>query len=161
MTLSVSGMFGEIDRQVQTYFADSPMVIFISGLEWNRPGEAVTSPFTIVRVEVIYNNNVVGNFRLDTGGQTEAHFEISSALKAIWSDFDFGLEVDEERKRQQLRQAAAALRTAQAGRLTKTEYASIALLAVSKILKIESKSQLPLYRGRENNSNFYVTLVGN
>lgn len=98
MAVSVSGMFGKINGQVHTYFADSPVVIDISGLEWSRPGEAVTSPFTIVRVEVVYNNNVIGDFREDTGGQTEAHFDISSALKAIWSDFDFNLEVDEAKK---------------------------------------------------------------
>lgn len=98
MAVSVSGMFGKINGQVHTYFADSPVVIDISGLEWSRPGETVTSPFTIVHVEVVYNNNVIGDFREDTGGQTEAHFDISSALKAIWSDFDFNLEVDEAKK---------------------------------------------------------------
>lgn len=188
-----------------TYFADSPVVIDISGLYW---GETVTSPFTIVRVEVVPvetsgaeaqltemfqnsyapfyddalgyingadiwhitdSNNVtysalvvtsysrkgrygwlendvyrsmlnnhsvekikdietrvyhrlveldssqarcdkllelcsaaycvdeettaIGDFRADTGGQDSISFDISSALRAIWSDYGFGGEV--------------------------------------------------------------------
>lgn len=84
MEVTISGMFGS-DK---TYFADSPVVIGIDGLPW--PG---SSPFNIVRVEVIYNSKVVGNFRCDTGGQTSASFDISSALKAIWSNFDHTNEV--------------------------------------------------------------------
>lgn len=81
-TVKVSGMFGN-DK---TYFADSPVVIDIKGLYW---GESVTSPFTIVRVEVVYGGNVVGDFRADTGGQTSISFDVSSALRAIWSSYDF------------------------------------------------------------------------
>ena len=73
-----------------TYFADSPVVIDISGLEWGSP---VTSPFTIVRVEVLYNGSSVGDFRADTGGQSSISFDISSALRAIWSDYNFSSEV--------------------------------------------------------------------
>ena len=83
-TVTISGMFGG-DK---TYFADSPVVIDISGLEWPE-----SSPFKVVRVEVLYNSNKVGDFRADTGGQTTATFDISSALCAIWSDFDFKKEV--------------------------------------------------------------------
>lgn len=68
----------------KTYFADSPVVIDISGLEW--PG---TSPFNIVRVEVIYQGKVMGEFKDDTGGQPTASFNISSALQAIWADYDY------------------------------------------------------------------------
>ena len=85
-TVTISGMFGSN----HTYFANSPVVIDISGLYW---GDPVTSPFTIVRVEVVYNNSVVGSFRADTGGQTNISFDISSALRAIWSDYDFTDEV--------------------------------------------------------------------
>lgn len=80
-------MFGE----GHTYFADSPVVIKISGLYW---GETVTSPFTVVRVQVKYAGSVAGEFRADTGGQTEISFDISSALRAIWSGFDFEREVE-------------------------------------------------------------------
>ena len=83
-TVTISGMFGN----GKTYFADSPVVIDISGLEW--PG---TSPFNIVRVEVIYDNKVVGEFKDDTGGQATATFDISSALRAIWAGYDFSKEV--------------------------------------------------------------------
>lgn len=87
-TVTISGMFGEGN----TYFADSPVVIKISGLYW---GETVTSPFTVVRVQVKYAGSVVGEFRADTGGQTEISFNISSALLAIWSGYDFNKrEVD-------------------------------------------------------------------
>ena len=85
-TVTISGMFGE----GKTYFADSPVVIKISGLYW---GETVTSPFTVVRVQVKYAGSVVGEFRADTGGQTEISFDISSALRAIWSGFKFEHEV--------------------------------------------------------------------
>jgi hypothetical protein len=59
-------------------------VIDISGLEWPS-----TSPFTVVIVEVNYQNKKMGEFREDTGGQTSISFDISSALRAIWSDYDF------------------------------------------------------------------------
>lgn len=38
-------------------------------------------------------NDVVGNFPRDVGGLTKIDFDISSALRAIWSDYDFGPEV--------------------------------------------------------------------
>lgn len=85
-TVAISGMFGSN----HTYFANSPVVIDIDGLYW---GEPTTSPFTVVRVEVIYNNGVVGDFRADTGGQTSISFDISSALRAIWSDYTFSEEL--------------------------------------------------------------------
>ena len=85
MAVTISGMFGDGN----TYFADSPVVIDIEGLSW--PGN---SPFNVVRVEVIYDNKVAGDFRCDTGGQTTATFDISSALRAIWADFDYGKEVN-------------------------------------------------------------------
>ena len=44
--VTISGMFGN----GKTYFADSPVVIDISGLAW-----PATSPFCIVNVEVVYN----------------------------------------------------------------------------------------------------------
>lgn len=77
-------MFGD-DK---TYFADSPVVIDISGLQW--PG---TSPFNIVRVFVDYNSKEVGKFHCDTGGQSTATFDISSALVNIWADYDFDVEI--------------------------------------------------------------------
>lgn len=86
MAVTISGMFGSGN----TYFADSPVVITVSGLEWGTP---VTSPFTIVRVKVLYNGTAVGEFRADTGGQTSISFDISSALRAIWSDYTFSTEV--------------------------------------------------------------------
>lgn len=85
--VKVSGMFGE----GKTYFANSPVIIDIEDLYW---GDPVTSPFTIVRVEVVYNGQVVGKFSADTAGGTSMSFDISSALRAIWSDYDFAEEVD-------------------------------------------------------------------
>lgn len=84
MAVDISGMFG----QGHTYFADSPVVIDVTGLEWPE-----SSPFTVVRVEVVYNGRTVGEFRGDTGGQTSISFDISSALRAIWADFSFDPEV--------------------------------------------------------------------
>jgi hypothetical protein len=91
--VTVSGMFGD----GHTYFADSPVVIDISGLQW--PG---TSPFNIVRVEVVYKRPksgggydmvMVGDFHEDTGGQPTARFNISTALKTIWGDYEYTDEV--------------------------------------------------------------------
>ena len=87
MAVTISGMFGN----GHTYFADSPVVIGIDGLYW---GDTVTSPFTIVRVEVIYYDKVAGEFKADTGGQTSISFDISSALRAVWSDYDYANEVN-------------------------------------------------------------------
>lgn len=79
----------------KTYFADSPVVIDISGLDWptDETTHEPTSPFNIVIVEVVYNNDVVGDFRGDTGGQSSISFDISSALRAIWADYDFADEI--------------------------------------------------------------------
>lgn len=44
-TVTISGMFSDPDGPRKTYFADSPVVIDISGLYW---GDTVTSPFTIL-----------------------------------------------------------------------------------------------------------------
>lgn len=83
-TVTVSGMFGN----GKSYFIDSPVVITVSGLEW--PDD---SPFNVVRVKVYYNGSYVGDFPVDTGGQSSIDFNIQSALKAIWSCTDFSGEV--------------------------------------------------------------------
>ena len=84
MAIKISGMFGN----GKTYFANSPVVIDISGLEWGT-----SSAFKVVRVNVMYQGKVVGNFHADTGGQNAISFDISSALRTIWSDYDFKAEV--------------------------------------------------------------------
>ena len=71
-----------------TYFANSPVVIDISGLEWPS-----ASPFNVVRVEVIYDGKVVGEFKNETNRQSSMSFDISSALRSIWSDYDYDAEV--------------------------------------------------------------------
>ena len=83
-TITVSGMFGN----GKTYFADAPVVIDISGLEWPS-----ASPFNIVKVEVIYDSKVVGSFREDSNRQTTMSFDISTALQAIWAGYDFAGEL--------------------------------------------------------------------
>lgn len=88
MAVAISGMFGN-----GTYFSDSPVVIEITGLEWPKDGNVPTSPFNIVRVEVVYNDEVIGKFHADTGGQSSIEFDISSALRTIWSSYDFSNEV--------------------------------------------------------------------
>lgn len=89
MAVKISGMFGN----GKTYFAGSPVVIDISGLQWSEDGETPSSPFTVVRIEVVYKDKTVGDFYADTGGQTSISFDISSALRAIWADYDFNAEV--------------------------------------------------------------------
>ena len=80
MAVTISGMFGN----GHTYFANSPVVIDIRGLEW-----PAASPFNVVRVEVIYGGKVVGEFKNETNRQSSISFDISSALLAIWSDYDY------------------------------------------------------------------------
>jgi hypothetical protein len=77
-------MFGD-DK---TYFADSPVVITVSGLMW-----PASTPFAIVEVDVIYQGRIAGYFRVDTGRQSVMDFDISSALRAIWAGYDFSMEV--------------------------------------------------------------------
>lgn len=83
---TITGMFGT----GKTYFSGSPVVIDITGLQWSS-----SSPFDIVRVNVIdkLTGNVVGDFHADTGGQSEIPFDIQSALRSIWADYDFANEV--------------------------------------------------------------------
>lgn len=83
-TVTVSGMFGG-DK---TYFADSPVIIEVSGLEWPDG-----SPFNVVRLYIIYEGARVGKFSVDTGGQPSISFDIQSALRVIWSDYDYSAEV--------------------------------------------------------------------
>lgn len=78
--VTISGMFGD----GHTYFADSPVVIKVEGLEW--PDEA---PVTMVMVDVIYLENTVGRFRIDAVGQSSVTLDISSALRAMWSSNNY------------------------------------------------------------------------
>jgi len=87
--VTVSGMFG----RGKTYFSNSPVVIDISGLQW--PDD---TPFSIVRMEVVQvthgtNNDeiltVVGDLHAETLRQSNVSFDISSALRAIWSEYDY------------------------------------------------------------------------
>ena len=84
MAVTVSGMFGAN----KTFFAGSPVVVTVGVSAWGEQ-----SPFTIIRLEVIYGGAVVGSFKADTGGQTSIEFDISTALRTIWSDYDFSVEV--------------------------------------------------------------------
>lgn len=84
MAVTISGMFGN----GKTYFAGSPVVIDISGLEW-----PASSPFNVVRVDVTYSNRIVGSFRQDSNRQSSISFDISSAQQAIWADYDFAGEL--------------------------------------------------------------------
>lgn len=82
----ITGMFGN-DK---TYFAGSPVVINVEGLEWPTEHQ---SPFTVVRVQVIYESTEIGEFVADVGNKKEISFDISSALRAIWSDYEYAEEL--------------------------------------------------------------------
>ena len=85
MSVTISGMFGT----GKTYFSGSPVVIDINGLEWSG-----TSPFNIVKINIVdHSGSVVGDFHADTGGQSSISFNIESALKSIWADYDFAREI--------------------------------------------------------------------
>lgn len=79
-TIHITGMFGAGN----TYFAGSPVVINVEGLDFPS-----TSPIKVVRVNVIYDDRTVGEFSADAGNSTSMKFDISSALRAIWSDYEY------------------------------------------------------------------------
>lgn len=85
MAVTISGMFGT----GKTYFSGSPVVIDINGLEWSD-----ASPFNIVKINIVgEGGSVIGDFHADTGGQSAISFNIESALKSLWADYDFVSEV--------------------------------------------------------------------
>ena len=69
------------------YFTDSPVVINIAGYEFG------TSAIRLVVLEVLYNDTVVGEFHQDVGDLPDIDIDISSALKTIWSEYDFSDEL--------------------------------------------------------------------
>lgn len=75
-----------------TWFADSPVIIKVDGLNTYWPTNP-KSPFNVVRVEIIHNSKVYGEVKADTGGAASIEFDISSALRAIWAEEDFSNEV--------------------------------------------------------------------
>lgn len=130
--VTVSGMFGN----EKTYFADSPVVIDIDGLEWPD-----NSPFNIVRGKVLFplsdssssdsssseeEDNIVGDFHADTGGQSSISFDIQSALRAIWTDYDFTPEVAAAQ--------AAVVATSVAGQSVERSYREYALQLYTEYL---------------------------
>lgn len=82
----IGGMIGEN----YTFFADNPIVITVSELDF--PEE---SPIKVCRVQVLYGNDkiVIGEFSGEIGDATSISFDISSALRALWSEYDFSEEV--------------------------------------------------------------------
>ena len=111
MAVTISGMFGS----GHTYFADGPVVVTVNGLQWSGDEGEVTSPFTIVRMYVIYKGIRVGEFHEDTGGQPSATFDISSALRAIWAGYDFNKEVAAAKDAKEPTSANASFRAATDG----------------------------------------------
>jgi hypothetical protein len=87
-TVTISGMIGANN----TYFADDPVVITISGLEF-----PANSPIKVVRVKVLdsASNVLVGEFVGEAAGASpySITFDISSALRAMWAEEDFAAEV--------------------------------------------------------------------
>ena len=93
-TVSISGMIG----RNSTFFADSPVVININGLQF--PSE---SPIKLCRLHVLYDSKVVGKFTGEVGDNNLEDdnqdavtymltFDISSALQAMWSEYDYSEE---------------------------------------------------------------------
>ena len=85
-TVTISGMVGADN----TYFADSPVVITVNDLAF--PQE---SPIRVCRVQVLYGtgNVIVGEFSAEVGTSMQISFDISSALRAIWNEYDFSDEL--------------------------------------------------------------------
>ena len=92
--ISISGM------NSGTWFADSPVIIKVEGLDtyWPKKNGKPSSPFNVVRVEIIHNSKVYGEVKEDTGGAASIEFDISSALRAIWAEENFSNEVSKANK---------------------------------------------------------------
>lgn len=79
-TVEISGMFGE----GRTYFANNPVIITVEGLEFPSG-----SPIKVCRVRVLDSSGSnVGEFSADVGNESSISFDISSALRAIWADYN-------------------------------------------------------------------------
>ena len=89
----VGGMNGGENGE-GTYFADNPVVVVVSNL-----GFPENSPIKVCRLQVLYDGNIVGEFPGEVGSAASISFDISSALHALWSEYEFTEEI------------AAALRT--------------------------------------------------
>ena len=61
-----------------TYFANSPVVISINGLQWPS-----ASPFNIVRVYVIYEGRRVGEFHADDTYRSECEIFFSFFVVSV------------------------------------------------------------------------------
>ena len=82
MAVTISGMFSD------KCFCDSPVIITVNGLTW-----PAGSPFDTVHVDVMHGGAAVGEYRKDTEGLASATFDISQALRVIWSDYAFAGEL--------------------------------------------------------------------
>ena len=114
----------------KTYFNGSPVVIDITGLQWSG-----TSPFNIVRIDVAdTDGKVIGDFHADTGGQSSISFDIQSALRSLWSDYDYSDETSAAAK--------ALTATSKDGQAFLRKYRSYSLKLQTEYL--DSKDQLPI-----------------
>lgn len=84
-TVTINGMIGED----LTFFANSPVVVNVSNL--NFPGE---SSIKVVRLKVLSDGVVVGEFPAEAADTESLSFDISSALRAIWADDDLDDVID-------------------------------------------------------------------
>lgn len=66
-----------------TYFANNPVMITVEGLEF-----PASSPIRVCRVNVLYQGNKVGDFSADVGNDNSIEFDISTALRALWADYN-------------------------------------------------------------------------
>lgn len=80
MAVTITGMIGA-DK---TYFAYDPVVIIINNLVF--PAD---SPVKVCRIAVMYQSVKVGEFSKEIVNESVAEFNISSALRNIWSDYTY------------------------------------------------------------------------
>ena len=74
----------------KTFFSNDPVVISISGFDWSDS----TSPIKMVRLQVLDGeNNNVAEFCADAGNNDSMEFDISTALRAMWSEYAFSSEI--------------------------------------------------------------------
>lgn len=87
-TVLIGGMNGG-QNGVGAYFADNPVVITISGLAFPED-----SPIKVCLLDVLYNNSIIGKFSGEVSNANSISFDISSAIRTLWSEYDFTSEIE-------------------------------------------------------------------
>ena len=74
-----------------TNFTNSPVIVSVQDIPW----AGIDSPIKIVRIQIKVADEIAGEFSIDTNGATSVQLDVSTALRAIWSDYNYATELAE------------------------------------------------------------------